>query len=436
MTVVIGLPAQSTPHEGDTANPPGRVPMKHPFCALGLVFTIAVMCSVGVADATDATIVFCSDRDGDNEIYTMNADGSDVQQLTFNEFEESSTDCSPDGRRIVFVSNRDGDDELYIMNTDGSGVRRLTDSPGLDFAPSWSRDGSMIAFTSERDGDREIYILNPDDLAGLRQITQNSFLESAQDLSPDGTTVVFHSDRDGSVDIWTVNLDGTNPQQLTDVAAFDGMPEYSPDGTQIVFESFRDGPLELYTMNADGTGVVRLTYNFSDNHEPDWSPDGSKIMYVSKQGNDYDIMLINPDRSGSQILTSGSSAMDWGPSWLPEVIPDSAKGGGTGVLAYCYQPVSAPDIHELYTINLDGTENRRVVDAAVGLNHHEWKPDGQKLAAVGYVNATTWSIYVVDADGANLTRLTTTAGVWDDEPSWSPDGSRLAWGGTAPKSGS
>jgi Tol biopolymer transport system component len=408
--------------------------MKHPVFVLGLSFVLVIVCGAGISRASNATIVFCSDRDGDNEIYLMDADGTGVQQVTHNTFEESAAACSPDGRRVLFVSNRAGNEEIYIMNIDGSGLLRLTNDAGQDLGPSWSRDGMKIAFASDRDGDREIFAMNPDG-SGLQQLTHNTGVDGFQDWSPDGTKVVFHSDRDGSVDIWTVDADGANPQQLTNVAAGDYMPEWSPDGTEIVFESVRNGPLELYIMNADGTGVQRLTYNFTDNHEPDWSPDGSQIMFVSFQGGDYDVMLINPNGTGLQNLTSSSTAMDWGPSWRADVIDDSSNGGGTGVIAYCYQPVSAPDIHEIYTINLDGTQNRQVIDATIGLNHHEWSPDGGQIAAVGYVNSTTWSIYLFDADGTNLTRLTTTAGVWDNEPSWSPDGTRFAWGRIYPAEG-
>lgn len=110
-----------------------------------------------------------------------------------------------------------------------------------------------------------------------------------------------------------------------------------------------------------------------------------------------------------------------------EEIPLDGRGGG--VLAYCYQPVSGTNTKkEIYAINADGTGNTKISDAQIGLNHHDWSPDAQKITAVGYVNNTTWSIYVFNAaDGSNLTRLTNTTGVWDSEPVWSPGGAQIAF---------
>ena len=80
-------------------------------------------------------------------------------QLTDNDDADGSPSWSPDGQRIAFDSNRDGDWELYVMNADGSEVRKLTQNDGSDYYPAWSPDGQRIAFQSDRDGDFEIYVL-------------------------------------------------------------------------------------------------------------------------------------------------------------------------------------------------------------------------------------------------------------------------------------
>ncbi len=83
-------------------------------------------------------IAFSSDRDGNYEIYVMNADGSGQTRLTDNEALEWFPTWSPDGRRIAFSSDRDGNWDIYVMNADGSGQTRLTDNEGWDLLPSWS----------------------------------------------------------------------------------------------------------------------------------------------------------------------------------------------------------------------------------------------------------------------------------------------------------
>jgi len=72
--------------------------------------------------------------------------------------------------QIAFMSSRDGNDEIYIMNADGSGQTRLTDNPAYDAAPVWSPDGQRIAFYSTRDGNSEIYVMNADAGLSLKKI--------------------------------------------------------------------------------------------------------------------------------------------------------------------------------------------------------------------------------------------------------------------------
>ena len=105
-------------------------------------------------------IAFQSDRDGNDEIYVMSADGSNQTRLTNNPASDTSPTWSPDGTRIAFVSNRDGDPNIYVMNADGTGVTKLTSDPGVDENPTYSPDGSKIAFDSDRAGQPQIFVMN------------------------------------------------------------------------------------------------------------------------------------------------------------------------------------------------------------------------------------------------------------------------------------
>ena len=95
-----------------------------------------------------------SKRDGNSEIYVMNADGSAQENLTRHPASDSNPTWSRDGRRLVFVSRRDGNSEIYVMNADGSGLRNLTRTPSDDLDPAWSPDGRTIAFVRRSRAER------------------------------------------------------------------------------------------------------------------------------------------------------------------------------------------------------------------------------------------------------------------------------------------
>ena len=117
----------------------------------------------GCGSATGDSILFTKD-DGSRTIAVMNADGTEVRQLTdYDDSSDGSAVWSPDSDSIAFTSNRDGDYEIFVMNVDGTEVRQLTDNDdSSDRFAVWSPDGDSIAFMSDRDGDFEIFVMNAD----------------------------------------------------------------------------------------------------------------------------------------------------------------------------------------------------------------------------------------------------------------------------------
>jgi TolB protein len=153
-----------------------------------------------------AQIIFVSDRNGNWEIYLLNAKG--LRNLTRHPALDSDPAWSPDGSKIAFASNRDGrKSDIYVMDADGRNVRRLTRDPAEDCLPSWSPDGRRIAFTSYRDGKGEIYVVDVDG-GNLRNLTN---YPAANDIepawSPDGGKIAFVSDRaNGVADIYVISM--------------------------------------------------------------------------------------------------------------------------------------------------------------------------------------------------------------------------------------
>ena len=116
-------------------------------------------------------IAFASSRSGSRQLYVVNANGSDVRQVTDLNNMGGRSSWSPDGTRLAFYRGPAGDHDIYIINIDGTGLQRLTHG-GDNLGPSWSPDGNWIAFTSFRDGNNEIYIMHPDG-TGVTRLTEN-----------------------------------------------------------------------------------------------------------------------------------------------------------------------------------------------------------------------------------------------------------------------
>ncbi|WP_170245631.1 DUF5050 domain-containing protein [Fodinibius salinus] len=221
-------------------------------------------------------VAFTSDRGGSTtHLYVMDADGANVQQLTAAGAQVVPTDIaswSPDGSELAFVDSRSGNNEIYTIGADGSGEQRLTNNSARDAFPHWSPDGSKIVYASNTDGDYEIYTMNPDG-TGRQQLTSDSYNNATPRWSPDGSTIVFDSNRSGNQLLYTMNPDGTGVQQLTNDPATDAYPSWSPDGSELAFTSYRDGNGEIYKINADGSGIpTNLTANGAGDLIPYWSP--------------------------------------------------------------------------------------------------------------------------------------------------------------------
>ena len=112
--------------------------------------------------ADSQKIAFVSNRTGHPEIYVMNADGSNTQQITALLAETGDPDWSPDGKSIAFASYKNGNYDIYTIGIDGTNLRQLTDNPARDYQPTWSPDGKSIAFSSYRNWTNQIFVMNSD----------------------------------------------------------------------------------------------------------------------------------------------------------------------------------------------------------------------------------------------------------------------------------
>ena len=296
-----------------------------------------------------AQIAFVSQRDRNAEIYVMNADGSNLRNLTKHPDGDWMPSWSPDGKRIAFMSYRDGHvtngrpmSEIYVMDANGDNPRNLTnDPPGRDSHPSWSPDGKRIAFVSDRDRGRddphnlEIYVMDADG-SNQQNLTNRPEEDRHPAWSPDGKRLVFSSVRDGHFEsdfgvtdeIYVMDAEGGNEQRLTENRRYDWYPSWSPDGGRIAFSSDRKGDLlnfEIYVMDADGGNEQRLTVNRVYDDWPSWSPDSQHIAFYSLRDGNAEIYVMDVDGGNPQNLTNHPRS-DASPAWLNFPLSVSPSG--------------------------------------------------------------------------------------------------------------
>ena len=285
-----------------------------------------VLTPLMVDAAPQAQIAFTSERDGNREIYVMDADGDKPRKLTDSPLVDWDPSWSPDGRHIAFTANgrpgdwgaRGGDLEIYMMEANGSNLRKLTNNLRQDTDPAWSPDGKHIAYASTIDRNNEIYVMDVDGGKPRKLTSGDVHIHNWKpSWSPDGNRIAFTSNRDGNLEIYVMDADGGNQQRLTssgDVHIHNWKPSWSPDGNRIAFSSNRDGNWEIYVMNADG-GQQRNCTKDIHGDDPSWSPDGKRIAFVSERDGNKEIYVINADGRRDPRRLTNNPHDDTDPAW-------------------------------------------------------------------------------------------------------------------------
>jgi TolB protein len=196
----------------------------------------------------------------DYDIYTANADGSNLKALSASPGYDAEATVSPKGDKIVFTSTRDGDLDLYTMNLDGTGVRRVTNALGYDGGAFFSWSGKKIVYRG----------YHPTESA---EVQEYKSLLADQLVKP------------GRMEIYTCDADGKNNKQLTNNGKANFAPFFLPGDKKIIFASNMNDPkgrfFDLYLINADGSGLEQVTFGGHFNAFSVLSKDGKKIVFVS-----------------------------------------------------------------------------------------------------------------------------------------------------------
>jgi Tol biopolymer transport system component len=274
-------------------------------------------------------IIFQSTQPGfpDEQIFTMNVDGSNKKLKSTGLGRTTCSYFSPDGEWIYFSSTHkknpgpqaksdmsqgyvwmvNPDFDLYRVRPDGTGIETVITKRGYVAETTISPDGSYMTFTGGFDGDLEIY---RSDLDGnnIKRLTYDFGYDGGPFVSWDGEQIVYRRApsfknaeeradylrlwkmnlvRPSRMDLWLMDSDGENKRQVTDLPGASFAPFIHPNGKQIIFCSNMDDPrgreFDLYLINTDGTGLKRITYQEDFDGFPMFSRDGKKLIFASNR---------------------------------------------------------------------------------------------------------------------------------------------------------
>lgn len=157
---------------------------------------------------------------------------------------------SPDGKRVIFSFADNGLQDLYTVNSEGKDREQITKADGMNYWPSYSHDGKRILFGSTRHGNYEIYSMNSNGKEAQR-LTDNPFQDLRPSYSPDGRRIAFTSNRNRNFEIYVMKADGSEVKRVTNHPERDDYAIWHPNGKQLIVISEREGSHDLYLVDVD-----------------------------------------------------------------------------------------------------------------------------------------------------------------------------------------
>ena len=277
--------------------------------------------------------------------------------------------------------------------------------------------GQLIAFTAvglDGEGFGGIWLVRPDG-TGFKQLTSFAnpifelddlhglqLPEDHPTLSPNGKQIAFVSNRGHAFnkELYLMDVNGANRRRLTDSPGLDTEPSWSPDGNRIVFSSERFGELDICILNLTNGAITRVTTNPFEDVEPAWSPDGTRIAFTRAFGPGFkDIFTIKPDGTDERQITSADGE-DHDASWSPDGLRLTITSERDG----------SPPYGDVFAINAanGGGAADLTTDHLFGSGDPSWSPDGTKIAffhGLLPILKSPQYLWVMNADGSGKVKF-------------------------------
>jgi Tol biopolymer transport system component len=323
---------------------------------------------------------------------------------------EDGYDEDQDG--ILFVSNRYGVYDVYDIfraNVDGTGVENLTLTPARHYGGmTLSPDGSRIAFTSDRSGCYNIWVMDVDgtDPVQLTGMAASERCNETPYWSTDGSRIAFISSRQPSEgwQVYVMSADGSDPRKVSVVPGGEpghGNPlGWSPDG-RVVFEHVTDTATTIYTVAPDGTGAEPL-FGEAGVGDPVWSPDGERLAFIRTLNGHSHLVVREADGTEETLVVASTSEQG---AYMS--IPSAARGPWSPDGSRIAFHIAEGWTRQVFVVDADGGTGFRQLtdDPEHPAVFDGWSPDGARIAFTSDVSGTD-DVYLVNADGIGLMNLT------------------------------
>ncbi|MCS7228244.1 MAG: hypothetical protein NZ839_04700 [Endomicrobia bacterium] len=264
-------------------------------------------------------IIFVNDMTGNKEIYKIDYDGYNLQQLTNDKSINIYPRVSPDGKKIVYTTYKERNPDIYMMDINGKNKFPLLEAQGLNVTANWSPDGErLILSMTKAKHSPNLYLFDINSKL-LKRITFSDAIDISGYFSPNNREIVFISNRAGIPQMYISTVDGVNIRRLpTD--KYTSSPVWSPKGDKIVFTmQTQKDMFDIFIYDIGKGDYYRLTYGEGSNESPFFSPDGRFIVFVSNRNGKWELFTMFIDGSNQRRIKDLKGNC-WYPCWSPRRI--------------------------------------------------------------------------------------------------------------------
>jgi len=259
----------------------------------------------GARGIASTKIAFVGTRTGKKEIYTCDADGSNLVQLTHDGTISVSPGISPDGQSLVYTGYQSGYADVYRITLATGARTRILKYPGTNSGAKFSPDGGRLAVTLSKDGNPEIYVTSSGG-GSARRITRTPGVDSSPTWSPDGSELIYSSDESGSPQLCRVSASGGSPVRLSTGFGYNTAPSWSPDGKKVAFNTRGGGSFSVAILNLNGGGA----HTVGDGEGPVWGADSRHLVFASGSS----LVMLDTQTGTRTTIVSGAGRISE-PTW-------------------------------------------------------------------------------------------------------------------------